>query len=429
MQLYTVAKGDTLSAIARRFHTAQGRIESDNAILEPDRLVVGQCLIIRPPEYTYTVQQGDSLWDIAQKNQVSLWALMRENPDVLSREYLYPKETLYLPFRKRAQKIMVNGYAYPYIDLQILRMQLPYLTWLSVFSYDVLPDGTLQMPNDDAVVSLARRYQVAPVMVIRNADENGNFSTASATALLESDQRQNQLITQIANIAEQKGYFGVDVDMEYLGEENSARFSRFVRRLTARMQESGRKVFVALPPKTSATQQGALYEGHDYAALGAAASGALLMTYEWGYTYGPAQAVAPLDKVREVVGYAVTEIPPQKVFLGIPNYGYDFTLPYLPQSSKARSIGNVEAVNLAWRYGAEIAFDSTAQTPFFHYMDTVQQAHTVWFEDARSIAQKLTLVKDYQLAGVGIWQMMRSFPQMNLMLNEMFDIEKVPMLF
>ena len=43
-----------------------------------------------------------------------------------------------------------------------------------------------------------------------------------------------------------------------------------------------------------------MYESHDYAALGRAANGALLMTYEWGYNAGPPMAVAPLDKVRQV---------------------------------------------------------------------------------------------------------------------------------
>ena len=45
-------------------------------------------------------------------------------------------------------------------------------------------------------------------------------------------------------------------------------------------------VIAALAPKTSPIQRGALYEGHDFAAVGAAVDGVLLMTYEWGYTYG-----------------------------------------------------------------------------------------------------------------------------------------------
>ena len=53
-------------------------------------------------------------------------------------------------------------------------------------------------------------------------------------------------------------------------------------------------------------------------------------SYEWGYTYGPPMAVAPLPSVRRVVEFALTEMPPEKIFLGFPNYAYDWTLPYAP---------------------------------------------------------------------------------------------------
>ena len=34
------------------------------------------------------------------------------------------------------------------------------------------------------------------------------------------------------------------------------------------------------------------------------------MTFEWGYTYGPPMAVAPLPQVRAVLDYAVSVIEP-----------------------------------------------------------------------------------------------------------------------
>lgn len=52
------------------------------------------------------------------------------------------------------------------------------------------------------------------------------------------------------------------------------------------------------------------------------------MTYEWGFTYGPPMAVAPLNAVERVVQYAVSRIEAGKLLLGFPNYAYDWTLPY-----------------------------------------------------------------------------------------------------
>ena len=146
---------------------------------------------------------------------------------------------------------------------------------------------------------------------------------------------------------------------------------------------------MALAPKTSAGQRGLLYEGHDYAALGSAVDAALLMTYEWGYTYGPPMAVAPLPNVRAVLDYAVTELPPEKILLGIPNYGYDWPLPYVQGETKAASLSNQAAIELAIRHQIAIHYDETAQSPYFHYTDEAGTVHEVWFEDARSLSAKL----------------------------------------
>jgi spore germination protein len=118
--------------------------------------------------------------------------------------------------------------------------------------------------------------------------------------------------------------------------------------------------------------------------------------------------------VRSVVEYALTEIPSEKINLGIPNYGYDWTLPYVKGESKAVTIGNVEAVQIAIRQGADISFDEIAQSPFFQYeMDG--SLHEVWFEDVRSINAKYDLVKEYQLKGIGVWQIMRLYRAMWLL--------------
>lgn len=186
----------------------------------------------------------------------------------------------------------------------------------------------------------------------------------------------------------------------------------------------GYTLSVALAPKTSADQPGLLYAGKDYRALGAAADSVLLMTYEWGYTYGPPMAVAPLNKVRQVVEYAITEIPPEKINLGIPNYGYDWPLPFVQGETKAKTIGNIEAVRIAVSYGAEIQFDETAQSPFFRYYDRSGVEHEVWFEDVRSLQAKFDLIDEFNLRGPGYWQIMQLFRANWLLLAERFRILK-----
>ena len=173
------------------------------------------------------------------------------------------------------------------------------------------------------------------------------------------------------------------------------------------MNRNGYRVSVAVAPKISDSQKGLLVEGIDYALLGENADAVFLMTYEWGYTYGPPMAVAPLDKVRKVVEYAVSRIPAGKLILGIPNYGYDWPLPYEKGITRARTVGNAEAAGIAAENGA-VNTRSRVQAPWFTYKKSGIE-HVVWFEDPRSVEAKWNLVKEYELAGAWYWNLMRIF--------------------
>lgn len=136
-------------------------------------------------------------------------------------------------------------------------------------------------------------------------------------------------------------------------------------------------------------------------------------------------AVAPINKVREVMNYAVTVIPRNKIYMGIPNYGYDWALPFERGVTKATSIGNSYAVEIAARNGAQIQFDEIAQTPFFEYFARNGTAHVVWFEDVRSIEAKFDLIDELGILGAGYWNAMRPFAQNWSYINARYNINKV----
>lgn len=137
-------------------------------------------------------------------------------------------------------------------------------------------------------------------------------------------------------------------------------------------------------------------------------------------------AVAPLPNVRQVVEYALTEIPAEKIWLGIPNYGYDWPLPFVQGKTKAQSISPRLAVSRAWKYKAQIQYSETAQAPWYRYTDASGTTHEVWFEDARSIQAKLALIPEYGLLGAGYWNLMRPFPQNWRVLGAQYEIREAP---
>lgn len=325
----------------------------------------------------YVVKPGDNVDAIALENNISVNELIYDNqieyPYALAvGQALYIRETA----PEAGRSITVNGYAYPFINENILEETLPYLTYLSIFSYGFTAEGALIPPLIDPqfMIDASNENNTSPILTLTPLDESGRFNNNLISSVVRNDDIQLILIDAILAELNSKGYAGVDVDFEYILSEDRDYFTTFVARMTNILNESGYTVSVALAPKTSADQQGLLYEGKDYAGLGAAANSVLLMTYEWGFTYSVPMAVAPINKVRQVIEYAVTEIPSAKIDMGIPNYGYDWPLPYEKGVTRARTIGNIEAVNIAVRYGAVIQYDEIAQTPYFNYRRAANRA-------------------------------------------------------
>ncbi len=378
MEFYVVKPGDSVDSISRETGISPEQIIYDNQLLYPYKLAVGQALLI----HSYV--------------------------------------------REAVRAILVSGYAYPYINSQVLADTLPYLSELPIFSYGFTMEGELLPPpygDDQWMITEALEFGTLPVLTLTPFGPDGNFNNQLIHSVVNNPSYRERLFQNLLETMDEKGYQGLDIDFEYILPEDRDAFSAFVEQAAQTMRSAGYRTSIALAPKTSPDQKGLLYEGKDYRALGAAADHVLLMTYEWGYTYGPPMAVAPVNQVRRVVEYALTEIPAEKVNLGIPNYGYDWPLPFERGVTKAVTLGNVEAARLAAEEGAEIHFDSLAESPYFHYTkDGV--THEVWFEDVRSLQAKFNLIREYSLQGCGYWQIMKWFRANWLLLQNQFYILK-----
>ena len=427
MRIHVVKKGESLFSIAQQYGVSARLLQKQNEVPADGTLVTGQTLVILLPEKTHIVRSGDTVYSIARKYGVSAREIFQNNIFLQGQGTLTPGEELIVTLKDapKGGALGVNGYAYPFIGNDLLRQVLPYMTYVTPFTYGIGANGRLMPLRDEGILAAAGQYGVQPWMHLASLTEEGRFSSARAEALLQSGPQQEELLEQVKEILKEKGYGGLDVDFEYLEGRLAAAYAAFIEKLRQRLNPLGFPVIVALAPKSSAGQRGLLYEAHDYVLLSQAANAVLLMTYEWGYTAGPPMAVAPMPQVRQVLDYALTVMPPQKIFLGVPTYGYNWPLPFQQGVTRAPSLSPQEALALARRYGAEIRYDETAQSPWFRYTDENGTVHEVWFEDARSSLAKFRLAADNGLQGVGLWNLMRSAPQTYLVLNGAFGIEKV----
>ncbi|MBU3181551.1 glycosyl hydrolase family 18 protein [Clostridium psychrophilum] len=425
MIIHVVKNGESLYQISKLYGVSYNKIASDNELTNPTQLVIGQTLVILEGSRKHKIFPGQSLYMIAKMYGVTIAQLYAANPSLNSSIIIYPGEVLNIPSSSpKLGSIEVNAYALPGTNMDVLEKTLPNLTYLSIFSYQVQPNGTLKGIDDVPLIQAARNAKVAPMMVMTNLKEGGGFDSSLAHAILTNENIQNTLLNNIINTLKNKNYYGLDIDLEYIYPEDKENYNNFLRKTVSKLKPLGYPVTTALAPKPSGNIKGLLYEAHDYPVHGALANHVILMTYEWGYTAGPPLAVSPINEVRKILDYAVTVIPSKKIFMGIPNYGYDWTLPYVKGTS-ATALGNVEAVDLARRENAYIQYDYTSQAPFFNYYDSNGKKHVVWFEDARSMNAKLRTANEYNLGGISYWTIGKYFPQAWLIQNSLYDVKKL----
>lgn len=426
MQIHVVRSGDTLSKVARSYGISAQEIADANQIPDPNRLVVGQTFVIPIREQFHWVRPGESLWIISRRYKVSLEELIRinkiQNPDNVSVGL-----RLNLP-QKPKQTIETNAYIDPRMtrarSAEAIEKVGEHLTYLAIFSYAVNREGNLTPVEDQPALNAANKDKVIPLLVLTNF-ENGQFSTEIATAILTNEALQDRVLSQVLQIMAEKGYRGLDFDFEYLGAENRERYVRFLQKARQLLKSRGYYISAALAPKYKTEQRGVLYEGHDYRAIGQVVDFIFFMTYEWGWSGGKPMAVSPLPQMRNVMEYAVSVVPKEKIMMGMPLYGYDWTLPYVPGGKFAKSISPQRALELALRYGVSIDYDKDSQAPWFRYTDEQGKQHEVWFEDARSMQAKFDLVKELGIRGFYYWVLGNDFPQNWLLIEDNFVVRKL----
>jgi spore germination protein len=422
MQIYVVKSGDSIFKIAREFGVSAESIIDVNELTMPDRLVVGQALVIPTGDRYHTVRAGDSLWKIAQTYGTTVQAILQANT-ITDPNRIYPGTVLRIPSRYRPV-IDVNGYIYNLGNAAVpaIRSVNGLMTYICPFAYRIKEDGDLEAIDDIPAINAAYSIEAVPLMGITNFTST-ELGENLAHVVLSDLQIIDRLFANILTIMRQKGYLGLNIDFENVLPEDRENYNRFISLAVERLHPYGYSVSSALAPKTSGEQAGLLYTAHDYPEHGRVLDFIVLMTYEWGYRLGPPRAISPIDQIRRVLDYAVSVIPRNKLFMGFQIYARDWLLPH-KQGQSAETFSNQKAIERAIQYGAVINYDSVAQSPYYRYTDAQGRMHEVWFEDARSAQAKFDTVKEYGLRGISYWALGPAFPQNWALLGDNFIIRK-----
>lgn len=425
MIIHVVQDGETADEIAKKYGIAVEKLILDNEMQNPNNLAAGETLVILIPKVTHTVQEGDTLYGIAELYGISVRQLLRNNPYLSDREFIYPGETIVISYEtEKVGKLSTYGYAYPYINTDVLIKTLPYLTYITVYSYTFEADGRINDLDDLEIIELAKNYQVAPIMMLNPEDDTQNGVSDIIENLLLSQVSQERFFSNVLRILKTKGYYGVNLNVPYIFPQNRDNYLEFMINFSNYLKSEGHYVvFNTLSLNAFEIMTGVVYEGFDYSKLIQYIDGLFLMTYEWGNYIGIPTGIISFDKIRRYVSEMAERFPADRLYIGIPTLGYMWELPFVLGVSRGIAVTSNAAVELSKSVDAVINYDDLSKTAYFQYI--LDKENVVRFKDTRSIIEYLNLVKEFDLKGISIWNIMIFYPQLWLVVNALYDINNI----
>ncbi|MCL5064606.1 MAG: glycosyl hydrolase family 18 protein [Firmicutes bacterium] len=284
---------------------------------------------------------------------------------------------------------LVLGYLYdPKATAQALdqlRQLVPVVTGIAADWYSVSSSGELTGQTQPQVMEFAQAHHLTTLAVIEQTDPsvlNALIQDPVAEAI-----SQNEMLTMV----ESDGFDGVNLDWEGIPAGDRNLFSRYVGELVRLFHQHGFYVTLSVPPETSNQPQDSWTGAYNYRVLGREADLLMIMAYDQHWAGGPPGPIASTSWVRSVLAFSVSQVAPDKVILGIPGYGYDW------------SGEGAVALTFAQAQQLEQAYAPKSNANHFQYVQG-GVLHSVWFENTQSFLGSVQLVTGFELRGIVLWR-------------------------
>lgn len=427
MIIHVVQSGETIQGIAEFYGVPVIRLIQDNGLEFPEQLVTGQTIVVTYPKVTYIVKNGDTLISIANLYNISIIQLYRNNPYLMSGYNIRAGDILVIEYDTKGS-ITTHGNTVPYINLNILRKTLPYLTYLSILNYTATKGGEIITYYDDTeLIKITKEFGVIPLMLLTTLTIEGEANIGITFDILLNEEFQKRQVENIIRILKEKDYYGVNISIEYISESNLRLYEQYLTNISKQIREQGFSVFVTMHSPLIPYNY-VEYERINYSLIDELVDNIIFMNYEWSTVIKPPSPVFSIKRVNEFLQYLTNQLTKHNQIIGLVTVGYDWEVPYSAGLTSMYSLSLNSALSLAYNVGAEIQFDAISQTPYYTYNSSLYGnviTHIVWFVDARSINALLDLVIDYDLFGVGVWNINIYNQQLWTIINSQFHINKI----
>jgi len=272
-------------------------------------------------------------------------------------------------------------------------------TSLSPFIYSLEPDGTIkkhgEIFDDEMKEKLKNSDKKNIPTVTNNFDDN-----AKGTTVVMDWRKRKKNIEMIISEVKENDYDGIDIDFENLDNKAREDFSQYIKVLAKELHQINKILSVTLQAKQSDDESWT--QAYDFEKLGESADQIRIMTYDHARANTQPGPIAPIKWMVKALTYAQSRVDSTKIIAGLPFYAYDWCTEGICEN---RGLVYDGVKNIIDENNIEVEWDDEAKCPWFYYKDDRGNPHTVYFENERSITEKINVIKKLGIAGVAIWRL------------------------
>lgn len=379
MVIHTVARGEELYQISKKYGVTPAKIIENNGLTHPDRLSVGKKLLILTPTKTYTVRGGDTVEKIARRFGVSGRELKRRNPYLSEKRITYPEQVIAIKYDTPPHSSAIfNGYYYRDTPNERLNMALAIADVITVSAYTVSDGKLKKVFNDSHVLSMIADAQRRGVMRI--------YAPERAEVL---DKNKEKLAEDIINSAKKSGYVGICISA-----------------WNTLHDEGGRALIGYINEKAKAASLSTAIECDEAIPQLKSLADNFVLQYEKCVMNN----IPSFDEGEKKIYESYARLcEPSRTFMDIPSLGYI--------GDEAASFEEIDA--LAYRYGKEILYDAEKMICYFDLLERAKERKRAVMESPENIKAKLELLSSLGFMGMS-FDIMRIPTQYLMMSAQLF---------
>ena len=261
------------------------------------------------------------------------------------------------------------------------------------FFIDPVAD-TLKADIDKDAYDLMKKHGVRILPMLNNVNltnHDGAFDPHLLAAVLKNPAKRERFLDDLLKKILQYGLQGINIDFEELNDEVTEPVHLFQKELYKRLHEKNLLVTQDVMVENDDYHLKQLNECNDYL---------FLMAYDQHYGGSVPGAVSEQRWVEKQLDAIAQSIPPEKIILSMPAYGYDW-----PDGDAATTVTYQEALSTAKEFKATINFDNDTYNCFYEYSDYNKVHHKVYFTDAAGNFNCMRFADEYGTAGTALWRL------------------------